>query len=1151
MAQAQDNSPSYIVGIGASAGGLDALEQFFDNMPADSGMAFVVIQHLSPDFKSQMDELLSHHTRMSIHLIKDGGRLESDNIYLIPPMSRATIKDGCFCLSDNVSGEHVHLLIDMFFQSLADDAGVKAVGVILSGTGRDGSGGVQAIRQGGGVVMVQSPESAQFNGMPRNAVDTGASDFVLPAEQIPATLLKYLSDPEGTLAEEGHASEAAATLEDGGFSGICALLLRSHNLDFSRYKLTTVGRRIRRRMSFRHTARIADYAGLLSEDREELEALYKDLLIGVTEFFRDPESFGYLEARVIAGLFADRTPDRELRVWCAGCATGEEAYSLAILLKEGAEKAGFAGAVTVFATDVHKHSLSLAAQGVYDSERLANVSPERLERHFSAVGNGLFKVSTELRKLLVFAPHNLICDPPFPRIDLVCCRNLLIYLRPEAQKRVISMFHFSLNKNGVLFLGSSEGLSDLAGEFETLSGEHKVFRKIRDQKLPLELSTERKPHARAPALPEFRSAQARMVSLDRQVLYDYDSLLGKHIPPGVLIDEHRKILHYFGNVAQFLKAPEGRVEIDVLLLNDDNLQVAMSTSLQRAGKAGLSVVTRNIRVQRGSEECLVDLTVDPIPDAKSGTVHYHVYFERVRAVERPHPPREKAPTEVGSFDANAISRQHISDLESELQEIQDRLNISQENLQASIEEQQSTYEEYQVANEELQATNEELRATNEELHSTNEELYSVNSALEHNNQQLRLLGNEHDNMLNSIDSGMIFLDLQMCIRRFNPAIGSFFTLLPQDIGRPLNDIAFHLADGGQMQDDIRQVLQGAGSIEKEVVDEKGKWLLIRIMPFKSETGGMEGVVITFTDVSKTKDAEQAVQRLNDDLRRANDQLELRVAERTAELEKSRKELVAQNAALQESYQGMEQETAGRILMVEELRKKELLLIQQSRMAAMGEMLANIAHQWRQPMNILGLKIQEIGLSFELGGFSKELLDANIEKAMEILYHLSCTIDDFRDFSSPDKEKSSFSVSRVVAKTVSMLEDNFRELGIAIKLDIDSDLRINGYPNEYGQVLLNILMNAKDAFGSQGGDGGEITMHSREKSGKVVLCVTDNAGGIGSDIIEKIFDPYFTTKELGKGTGVGLFMSKNIIEKNMGGHLTARNVAGGVEFRIEV
>ena len=1151
-------SPFHIVGIGASAGGLEALDQFFDRMPDDSGLAFVVIQHLSPDFKSQMDELLSHHTRMPIRLIEEGVRLEPDHVYLTKPLSEVSLKDGRFTLGGDGDGAHPHLLIDTFFASLAREAGGHAIGVILSGTGRDGSAGLRAIHEAGGLAVAQSPESAGFDGMPQSAVDTGICDYILPPAEIPPLLATYLEHPAGPLflGRSGPGSPAAG--DEGGFSQIYGLLMKYHQLDLSRYKLTTVGRRIKRRMGFCQTATVEHYAAVLAGNRDELDALYRDLLIGVTEFFRDRKSFRYLEDKVIPGLFADRSPDRELRVWSAGCATGEEAYSLAILLLEKADELHFTGTITVFATDVHKQSLGLASQGVYERGRLAQVSPEQLKRYFVPVGHDQYKVSTDLRKILVFALHNLISDPPFPRLDLVCCRNLLIYLRTDTRKRVLSLFHFSLNLGGILFLGSSEGLSELSGEFEPVSGEHKVFKKLRELKRPVEFRSSRTVNDRTIPAPGVRSVQPMLVTLERQVLHDYDELLARHIPPGVLIDRQGKILHYFGNVADYLRTPKGRVESDRLLLSDNNLQVALSTSLQRAVKTGQSVVTRDIRMQRGEEESLIDLTVDPIPDGKSETVHYHVYFQRVRPVERRAPLPDCPDVEVGSFDADLYTHQHISDLETELQSTRENLQVTRENLQASSEEQQATIEEFQVTNEELQATNEELRATNEELHSANEELYSVNSELERKNVEFNRLAVEHDNMLSSIDAGMIFLDRELCIHRFNPAIASFFTLLPQDIGRSLNDIAFHLADRARVQADIRQVLATGDSIGQEVEAPDGSWLLIRIMPFKGVAGEVEGVVITFTDISPMKKAEQAVLTLNERLHEANEKLakmnealELRVAGRTRELEKIRSELVVQNEELHKSHRLLETEGVERTLAVEELRKKEQLLIQQSRLAAMGEMLANIAHQWRQPMNILGLKIQEIGLSYELGGFSKELLDTNIEKALDILFHLSRTIDDFRDFSAPDKEKCTFSLGQTVDKTVSLIKDNFHEQGITIAVEVSGEPQVNGYANEYRQTLLNIFMNAKDAFLERKTCAALITVAAWSDRKRAVLTITDNAGGIDEEIIEKVFDPYFTTKDLGKGTGIGLFMSKTIVEKNMGGRLTVSNVPGGVQFRIEV
>ncbi len=849
--------PSYVVGIGASAGGLNALEQFFDNMHPDSGMAFVVIQHLSPDFKSLMDDLLARHTTMPIHRVTTGIGLEANHIYLIPPKTRMTVKGEKLYLTDKVVSQHLELPIDIFFHSLADDVGERAVGIILSGTGSDGSRGIVSIHKQGGMVIVQSPESAQFDGMPRNAIATGLCDFILAPDRIPRILKEYSVSPLAVRNRMNHELEVFE--DEGEFAQIFALLRRSYNLDFSKYKGATVGRRIRRRMEFRQIPQVSDYAAILSGDRDELELLYKDLLIGVTEFFRDRQAFEFLEQEVIPRLFLNLHRGEDLRAWSAACATGEEAYSLAILLAEQAERSNFHGKVTVFATDVHKSSLEIASQGLYDRERLTNVSPERLERFFKKEGLDLYRVSTELRKTVVFAPHNLLNDPPFTRLDLVCCRNLLIYFQPEVQEKVISLFHFALKKDGVLFLGSSEGLGAFGVEFEVIANQHKLFRKIRDLKLALNLESMHPRNDRQVPLAVLPLTSARTVNLDRQVLADYDTLLRRHLPPGVLVDENRSILHYFGNVADYLKPPQGRAESDILRLAEDNLHIALTTALQRSVSARQTVTTRNVRVTREQDEFLLDLTVDPLPDDKSRTTHYHIYFQRVRPAEPslpPDPPHESS--ESVGFDISAGYRQHINDLEAEL-------HSTRENLQTTVEELQTSNEELQATNEELLASNEELQSTNEELHSVNEELYSVNSEFERKNLELKQLNTDHDNLLASTDAGTIFLDRQLRIRKFNPAITSFFKLLPQDIGRPIDHIAYHLSHQDEMLADIQRVLLSGEPLEKEERTRDGRYLLNRIMPFRTENGQVEGVVVTFIDITRIKGVEQEVVHLNEQL----------------------------------------------------------------------------------------------------------------------------------------------------------------------------------------------------------------------------------------------------------------------------------------------
>ncbi len=879
-------APTFIVGIGASAGGLNALEQFFDNMSPDSGMAFVVIQHLSPDFKSLMDDLLSRHTTMPIHRVTSGIALEANNIYLIPPKNQMTVREERLYLTEKIASQHIELPIDVFFHSLAEDAGERSIGIILSGTGSDGSRGVLSIHRKGGLVMIQSPESAQFDGMPRNAVATGVSDFILSPDRMPRILIEYTVSPQAVRSRQHHELEIFE--DEGEFAEVFALLRRSYNLDFSKYKGSTVGRRIRRRMEFRQIPEVSDYASIISGDKEELESLYKDLLIGVTEFFRDSQSFRYLEQEVVPQLFANLHRGEDLRAWSAACATGEEAYSLAILLAEHAEYIDFKGKITVFATDVHKTSLDTASQGLYEKERLANVSQERLERYFKQEGGNLYRVTSELRKLVVFAPHNLLSDPPFTRLDLICCRNLLIYFQPVVQEKVISLFHFALKKDCTLFLGSSEGLGVFANEFEVMANQHKMFRKIRDLKLAIDLDPSLSDRSRMATVTSTASPHSRIVSLDRQVLADYDALLRRHLPPGVLVNENRQILHYFGDVADYLKTPEGRVENDLLKLAEDNLHIAISTALQRSEKTRQPIVTRNVRIHRGTEELLIDLHLDPLPDEKTRSTHYHIYFERVRPVEQILDAADECSDQDNRdrFDSVTHYRLHIADLETELQS-------ARESLQTTIEELQTSNEELQATNEELLAANEELQSTNEELHSVNEELYSVNSEFERKNIELKQLNSDHDNLLASSDIGTVFLDRQLRIRKFNPAIAAFFKLLPQDLGRPIDHIAYHLSDQEEMLADIQRVIKEGVLVEREKQTRDGTWLLNRITPFRIETGQLEGVLITFTDISSIKEAEHKILK-------ANEWLEQKVDERTAELRSEIQERIAAESRLQEA-----------------------------------------------------------------------------------------------------------------------------------------------------------------------------------------------------------------------------------------------------------
>jgi len=832
---AGESNVTLYVAIGASAGGLEALERLFKSMPPDTGMAFIVIQHLSPDFKSLMDELLARQTRMPIHLASDGLTVEPNCVYLLPPKKLMTISAGKLYLTDKDPAQELNLPIDHFFRSLARDAGQKSVAIVLSGTGSDGSRGIRDVHEAGGLVIAQNEETAKFDGMPKSAVDTGIVDCVLAPDLMPEVLIEHATRPtDGAICPDGESRG-----EGQGVEAIFKLLRDEYGIDFSSYKPNTVGRRIERRLSLNQSLDLEDYVERLRHDPGELNSLYKDLLIGVTRFFRDADAFQSLARQVIPELLNDRKQDDEVRVWVAGCATGEEAYSLAILFHEQMQALGKTWPIKIFAADVHRVSLETASAGVYSADSLAGMSRERIERYFVRRPDG-YHVINELRKMIVFARHNVIRDAPFTKLDLISCRNLLIYFQPAAQKRVLSLFHFALRTGGILFLGPSETTGELASELQTIDEHWKVYRKRRDVRLP--------GHLRMPmSLPsDVRITPQQPLSVEAPLLAAYDRLLEECMPPGLLLDHRRQLVHAFGGAGRFLRQPDGRPTTDILDLLDHELKLALAGALQRAAKEQTPVSYTGVRVRTSQGEEVLKLAVRPILNRHANLTHLFVSLESLSADDaRPHQPRE--------MHAGEASREHVDSLESELR-------YTRENLQATIEELETANEELQASNEELVASNEELQSTNEELHSVNEELYTVNAEYQKKISELTELTDDMDNLLRSTDIGTIFLDRQLCIRKFTPQIGRAFDLLPQDIGRRIDSFSHSIRDAN-LVGDLVQVLETDSPIEKEVQDRAGNWFFLRMLPYRSHAT-LEGVVLTLIDVSPLKRTEAHLARLS-------------------------------------------------------------------------------------------------------------------------------------------------------------------------------------------------------------------------------------------------------------------------------------------------
>jgi two-component system CheB/CheR fusion protein len=695
-----------IVGIGASAGGLEALEQLFDALPPDTGMAYVVIQHLSPDFRSLMDELIARHSEMPVVVAGNNMPVHANHIYLMPPRKQMIIRDRHLVLTDK-EPQAFTLPIDTFFRSLAQDVGEQAVAVVLSGSGSDGSRGVVEIKRAGGLVLAETAASAKFDSMPLSAAATGVVDHCHP----PRDLARVLCG----LEPREVAPETALLSDDPAMDAVLRLLRDHFGIDFSLYKTTTVGRRIQRRVDLLRVPGLASYVDRVKADPEELNALYQDLLIGVTQFFRDPEAFERLEKEVIPALLDKLPPDEELRVWVAGCATGEEAYSLAILFWEAFAARDRQVRLKMLATDVHQGSLEHAGAGVYGDEQLQFVNPKRLQRFFTKRSSG-YQVSQDLRQLIVFARHNVTKDAPFTKMNFISCRNMLIYFQPQPQRTVMSLFHFGLASGGVLFLGASETPGALSDEFVSIDDHWKIYRKRRDVqllsqiRLPLHRQTPRRP-----AIIDLPRAHAP----DPLILQTYDQLLDRFMPPGFLVDEDCALIDSFAGAEKLLKVRRRRPSSSLLDLLDDDLRTVVSGAITRAVKERTAIAYSGVRVPAmddGGEDKRATLTAEPLLHPRTGVRHVLVTFQGIAApptVTLQHP----TPTPIS---INQASREHMDTLESELA-------YTRETLQATIEELETSNEEMQATNEELVASNEELQSTNEELHSVNEELYTVNA----------------------------------------------------------------------------------------------------------------------------------------------------------------------------------------------------------------------------------------------------------------------------------------------------------------------------------------------------------------------------------------------------------------------------------------
>ena len=830
-----------IVGIGASAGGLEALEQFLSHTPENSGMAFVIIQHLDPTHKGIMPELLQRATRMEVFQVRERMRVKPNCVYVIPPNKDLSILHGVLHLFDPAEPRGLRRPIDFFLRSLAEDRQAQSIGVILSGMGSDGTIGLRAIKEKAGVTLAQEPASAKFDSMPRSAIDAGLADLVAPAEDLPGKIIDYV--------RHAHVIDRTELpLEDKDQSALekVLILLRARTgHDFSLYKKNTVYRRIERRMGIHQINRIATYVRYLQENPQEVELLFKELLIGVTSFFRDPAAWEQLQGEAMPALLAGRPAGGVLRAWSAGCSTGEEAYSLAMAFKEALEqvKPRKNFKLQIFATDLDRDAIDKARQGLYPANIAADVSPERLRRFFAREENG-YRVGKDIREMVTFAVQNVIMDPPFTKLDCLICRNLLIYLTPELQKKLLPLFHYSLYPGGVMFLGSAETVGAFTDLFAQLNAKARLYLR-RESVLPAEPVIF--PPSFIPAQPGAPKESTMLKpAANLQSLAD-QLLLQNFSPSAVLVNDKGDILYISGRTGKYLEPAAGKANWNIYAMAREGLRFELGSAFQNAVRQQEAVIVKGLKVGTNGGTQTVDVTVQAIhePEALRGMVM--IVFTDVALT-----PKKRASSRSR---ADSPDNGRVAELEQELQQNREALQTTREEMQSSQEELKSTNEELQSTNEELQSTNEELTTSREEMQSLNEELQTVNAEQQSKMEELARTNNDMRNLLNSTEIVTVFLDNELHVRRFTSGANRLFKLIPTDVGRPLSDIVSDLLYP-DLAEEAREVLRTLVFSEKQITTADGRWYAVRIMPYRTVDDVIGGVVITFADITAAKRLEE-------------------------------------------------------------------------------------------------------------------------------------------------------------------------------------------------------------------------------------------------------------------------------------------------------
>jgi two-component system CheB/CheR fusion protein len=1167
-----------IVGIGASAGGLEAFTQLLRALPTNTGMAFVLVQHLDPKHSSMLTELLSKATTLSVHEVTQGVKLRPDHIYVTPPNVKMALSGGALCLTPRAGSD---MTIDFFMRSLAEEQGNRAIGVVLSGTASDGTLGLTAIKAQGGITFAQDEKSAKHDGMPHSAIASGCVDFVLPPAEIAAELGRISHHPYVRRAEPasaGHAPRRSGT----HLRRICGLLYSATGVDFSSYRLTTIHRRIERRMAVHKMDNMAEYVDHVLNDRAEIQELLHDLLIPVTSFFRDPEVFEALKTEVFPTLLRKRASTEAVRIWVPACSTGEEAYSLAMTLLELVADQGFGAPIQIFGTDLSERGIEQARAGRYPETITRDVSAERLLRFFVREEGG-YRISKTIRDMCVFARHNLLADPPFSRMDLVSCRNLLIYLEPPLQKKALALLHYGLKPSGFLVLGTAESTSVVPHLFGAAHKPHKIFaKKATASRMPFDFVAARFP-METPSAREILTSKARENDASFDLQKEADRVvLSQYAPAGVVVDRNLEVVQFRGKTSAFLEPSPGRASFSLLKMARGELALHLRKAIQEAIKQGAPVRPPVVSLDNGRG---VRVEVHPLQAPSADERYFLISFEEV-------PPAARVERrESGGGKRVAAGGQENARLRKELASAKETTRTVIAEYEATREQYQAASEELVSANEELQSTNEELETSKEELQSINEELSTVNEELRSRNAELNQVNNDLYNLFGSINVPVIMLGRDLRIRRVTPAASKLLKVIPADVGRPITDIRMRIRVP-DLEELVLSAMDTVAVRERELQDEDGRWWCLRVHPYRTTDNAIDGAVLSLLDIDTLKrhsddlhnakefaeaiietvrqpilvlDAEQRVIKANDSFcvgfqiaaeEAAGNYLHLLGSGQwdIPQLRLLLEEVLAKDTAFSDVEVEHNFPKLGRRLMLLSGRKlqdindhqpRALLaiaditerkraleaLLASEKMAATGRLAAALSHEINNPLSSVISAVYLLRRDETLNPTARDFVQTVEEELGRISHITKSTLAFYREAESPVDVK----LSEQIENALAMLAPKLTAKKVAVDKQFRSDGTLRAFPGEIRQVLTNFIDNAVDALP----EGGTIKLRvtdgrkwaNPEQRG-VRVIVADNGTGIPPVSQSKIFEPFFTTKGE-KGTGLGLWVARGIVEKYRG------------------